>query len=210
MSASIGASIGAIGNGNAATSGANAAQAGVAVAKNDKTTEQSQSTVAEKSIATPDTVSISKQAMREAETARQTGMLQLLGINASDIDQLRQHIGKVFTEQGMDLKIKAGEQEINLLQITPEEASKLVDKDGFFGVEKTSQRLVDIAIGAAGGDVTKLEAMKKGLEQGFAAAKKAFGDWLPDISYATYDAAVKKLDEWAAGQQTPAAAERTV
>jgi hypothetical protein len=77
-------------------------------------------------------------------------------------------------------------------------------------VEKTSQRLADIAIGAAGGDVSKLDVMKKGLEQGFAEAKKAFGDWLPDISYATYDAAVKKLDDWAASQQVSAAAGQTV
>jgi hypothetical protein len=25
------------------------------------------------------------------------------------------------------------------------------------------------------------------------------GDWLPDISYATYDAVMAKLDQWATG-----------
>ena len=182
------------------SSGANAAEA-VSIRKNEKIPTKDQAD-GRKTGGADDTVSISKKAMQEAEAARRTGALRLLGVDTEGIDRLRDHITKVFSDQGMALKFKAGDQEINLQEMTPEEAQKLIGEDGYFGVEKTSQRLVDIAVNAAGGDVSKLNVMKKGLEQGFAAAKKAFGDWLPDISYATYDAAVKKLDEWAASQQT--------
>ena len=182
-----------------ATIGASASQA-APVSKNEETPAKGQAGT-NRAANAGHTVSISKEAMQKAETARQSGVLQLLGIDSKDIDQLRDRIAQVFSDQGMELKFKAGEQEINLLELTPEEAQKLIGEDGYFGVEKTSQRLADMAIGVAGGDISKLDVMKQGLAQGFAAAKKAFGDWLPDISYATYDAAVKKLDEWAAGQQ---------
>ena len=192
-----------------ASRGANATQA-APVRKNEEMLAKGQAD-GKKTTKAGDTVSISKEAMQEAEVARQAGVLQLLGVDSKNLAQLRDRITKVFTDQGMDLKFKAGDQDVDLQQLTPEEAQKLIGEDGYFGVEKTSQRLMDIAVGAAGGDVSKLDIMKKGLAQGFAEAKKAFGDWLPDISYATYDAAVKKLDEWAASQQqTPAAAEQTV
>jgi hypothetical protein len=37
----------------------------------------------------------------------------------------------------------------------------------------------------------------QGVEEGFAEAEKAFGGTLPDISYATRDAVMQKLNEWA-------------
>jgi anti-sigma28 factor (negative regulator of flagellin synthesis) len=190
------------------SSGANASQA-APVQKSEGIVAKGQAD-GKKNANAGDTVSISKKAMQEAEVARQTGALKLLGVDTDNIAQLRDQITKVFSDQGMATQFKAGDQNVDLQQLTPEEAQKLVGEDGYFGVEKTSQRLADIAIGAAGGDVSKLDVMKKGLEQGLAGAKKAFGNWLPDISYATYDAAVKKLDAWAANQQTPAAAEPTV
>ncbi len=73
----------------------------------------------------------------------------------------------------------------------------MVADDGYFGVEKTSQRIFDLAVGIAGGDPSRIEAVKSGVEKGFQEALKAFGDWLPEISYQTYDAVMEKLDEWA-------------
>ena len=40
-----------------------------------------------------------------------------------------------------------------------------------------------------------------GAPRTFTEAKKAFGDWLPQISYDTYDAVMKKLDNWVADAQ---------
>ena len=76
--------------------------------------------------------------------------------------------------------------------LTPGEAQKLVSDDGYFGVQKTSDRIFQFAIGIAGGDPSRIDAIKEGINKGFAEAKKAFGDWLPDISYQTYDAVMSK------------------
>ena len=122
--------------------------------------------------------------------------MSLQGTKGDGYDLLRGLVLNLFKEQGIDYKISTGDSEIDLSSITPEEAQELVADNGYFGVEKTSQRIFDLAIGIAGGDPARVDAVRAGVEQGFQEAKKAFGDWLPDISYATYDAVMQKLDDW--------------
>lgn len=110
---------------------------------------------------------------------------------------LRGLVTSMLKEQGIDFKVANGEQEINISTITQEEAVELIAEDGYFGVDQTSDRIVDFAIGIAGGDTSRLDAIKEGVEQGFGEALDAFGGWLPDISYDTYDAVMEKLDAWA-------------
>lgn len=55
-----------------------------------------------------------------------------------------------------------------------------------------------LAMGIAGGVTSRINAIKEGIKKGFADIKKAFGDWLPDISSKTYDKAIEKLDHWVA------------
>ncbi len=110
---------------------------------------------------------------------------------------LRGLVTNMLKEQGIDFKVATGDQEIDISSISQEEAVELISEDGYFGVEQTSDRIVDFAIGIAGGDPSRLEAIKEGVEKGFAEALDAFGGWLPDISYDTYDAVMNKLDAWA-------------
>ena len=110
---------------------------------------------------------------------------------------LRGLVTSMLKEQGIDFKVANGDQKIDISSITPEEATELIRDDGYFGVAQTSDRIVDFAIGIAGGDPSLLDAFKEGVEKGFTEALEAFGGWLPDISYDTYDAAMNKLDTWA-------------
>jgi hypothetical protein len=110
---------------------------------------------------------------------------------------LRDLVIKTFREQGVNLQISTGEQTVDLERMTPEEAQALVAEDGYFGVEKTSQRIVDFAIDAFARDPAKLEQMKAAIDQGFREAQKAFGGALPEISQQTYDAIMEKLDAFA-------------
>lgn len=111
-------------------------------------------------------------------------------------DLLRGLVRSIFETQGIDLTIPTGDGELKLDEISQEEAAGLVSEDGYFGIEQTSDRIVDFAIGVAGGDPTRIDAIKAGVEQGFNEALEAFGGWLPDISYDTYDAVMDKLDTW--------------
>jgi len=123
--------------------------------------------------------------------------MTLQGNRGDGFDLMRGLVLNMFKEQGIDYKIATGDSEIDISTITPEEAQGLVADDGYFGVDKTSQRIFDLAVGIAGGDPAKLDAVRAGVEQGFQEAFKAMGDWLPDISYKTYDAVMQKLDDWA-------------
>jgi hypothetical protein len=123
-----------------------------------------------------------------------------LSINATKgdgFDMLRGLVLNMLKEQGIDTKIANGDNEIDLSKITQEDAQKLIAKDGYFGVDQTSDRIVNFAIATAGADPSKLDAIKEGVDKGFKEALKAFGGSLPDISYDTYDAVMNKLDAWA-------------
>jgi hypothetical protein len=79
-------------------------------------------------------------------------------------------------------------------ELTPEEAQELISEDGFFGIDKTSSRVADFIIEAAGGDMEKLEAGRRGILMGFAWAEKSWGQELPDISVETTKQTLYKVD----------------
>jgi len=110
---------------------------------------------------------------------------------------LRELVVNMLKEQGIEFQAANGEQEIDISNLSQEEATELIGEDGYFGVGQTSDRIVDFAIGIAGGDPSRLAAIKEGIEKGFSEALEAFGGSLPDISYETYDAVMNKLDAWA-------------
>ena len=82
---------------------------------------------------------------------------------------------------------------------TIEKAKEDISEDGYWGVNQTSDRIVDFAIALSGGDTSKadmlLDAFKKGYEQ----ATGTWGKDLPDISSKTYDAVLDKFEQWKNG-----------
>lgn len=82
---------------------------------------------------------------------------------------------------------------------TIKKAQEDISEDGYWGVNQTSDRIVDFAIALAGGDASKadelLEAFKKGYEQ----ATGTWGKELPEISSKTYDAVEDKFQQWKDG-----------
>lgn len=132
---------------------------------------------------------------------------QSLTLSGGEVDRfsmLRSLVANLLKEQGINTKIALGDAEIDLSAVTPEDARQLIAEDGYFGVEQTSERIFQFAVGIAGGDTGRIDAIREGIDRGFAEAKKAFGDWLPDISYETYDAVMKKLDDWVTQAQAGA------
>ena len=121
----------------------------------------------------------------------------LTATKGDGFDMLRGLVLNMLKEQGIDTKIANGDSTIDLSKITKEDAQKLIAKDGYFGVDQTSDRIVNFAIATAGSDPSRLDAIKAGVDKGFQEALKAFGGSLPDISYDTYDAVMNKLDTWA-------------
>ncbi|MFO7811829.1 MAG: hypothetical protein R6V21_02585 [Pelovirga sp.] len=118
---------------------------------------------------------------------------------AEPYELLRQLVVKTLLDQGATGKVDTGSEIIDLATLTPEEAQALVADDGYFGVEQTSDRIVDFAINAFANDPGKLQQMKDAIDKGFNEAQEAFGGALPEISQKTYEAIMEKLDTFAAG-----------
>ena len=79
------------------------------------------------------------------------------------------------------------------------QAQQEISDDGYWGVEKTSDRLVAMAQALSGGDSSKADLMIEAMEKGFSQATKAWGEDLPDICQKTIDAAKEKLTNWRDG-----------
>lgn len=80
---------------------------------------------------------------------------------------------------------------------TKAQAQADIAEDGYWGVEATSDRILDFAKALTGGDPTKIEEMREAFEKGFKQATKTWGGELPDISQRTYEATMAKFDAWA-------------
>ena len=69
--------------------------------------------------------------------------------------------------------------------------------DGYWGVDQTSDRIIQFANALTGGDPDKIEEMREAFKKGYAQAEKTWGGSLPDISKRTYDAVLEKFDKMA-------------
>lgn len=141
---------------------------------------------------TEDRVSLSRSEQADATYGPQSALNV-----GSNYELLRSLVVKTLQEQNVPLQISTGNVDIDFKGMTVEEARELISEDGYFGVEQTSDRIVDFAINAFGNDPAKLDEMKKAIEKGFLDAQKAFGGTLPEISQKTYDAIMQKLDAFA-------------
>ena len=80
---------------------------------------------------------------------------------------------------------------------TRAQAQADIAEDGYWGVNQTSDRIIDFAKALTGGDPDKIEEMRSAFEKGFKKAGKTWGGDLPDISQRTYDAVMEKFDKMA-------------
>ena len=81
-------------------------------------------------------------------------------------------------------------------------AQESISEDGYWGVNKTSDRLVSMAIALSGGDTDKADEMMSAIQKGYDRATAAWGKDLPDICKDTLEATKQKMDDWKNGKTT--------
>lgn len=127
---------------------------------------------------------------------------QLKADSDNRIAQLQGIVSQMMSQQGT--KIGTADDMWKFLAsgnytVSPEvkaQAQADVADDGYWGVDKTSDRIVDFAKALSGNDPSKAEELMDAFKKGFEEATKSWGKTLPDISQRTYDAVIKKFDEW--------------
>ncbi len=89
---------------------------------------------------------------------------------------------------------------------TPEDveaAKAAIAEGGYYSVNSVATRIMDMATALAGGDSSKIEALRAAVEEGFKQAGSIYGAELPGICQDTYKEVMNRFDAW----ENPAAAE---
>jgi len=127
--------------------------------------------------------------------------------------QFRELVEKLFSQQISTADIadsiwqKFANGEFKVDQATIDQAKEDVSEDGYWGVEQTSDRIFEFAKALSGGDPDKMDDMLDAFKEGFDQATKAWGKELPEISSKTYDAVMKKFEDYKKGETEAADAE---
>ena len=119
------------------------------------------------------------------------------------VEQMLNKQGKAFTDAtNMWEMLRTGK-----LEVDPEVAKQAqadIAEDGYWGVEQTSNRLVEFAKGLAGNDAAYADELLAAMKKGFEQATGEWGDDLPDLCQRTIEAAEKKMIAWRDGTETTA------
>jgi len=84
---------------------------------------------------------------------------------------------------------------------TKAQAQADIAEDGYWGVNQTSDRILEFAKALSGNDTSKAEELINAFKKGFSEATKTWGKDLPSISQDTYDAVLQKFDQWVNGTE---------
>ena len=120
----------------------------------------------------------------------------------SRINQMQSLVETMFKKQGItigtadDMWKQLASGNFTADADTIAQAKADIADDGYWGVSQTSDRIFDFAMALSGGDGEKMEKMKAAVEKGFKLATGSWGKDLPDISNQTYDAVMKKFDDF--------------
>lgn len=130
--------------------------------------------------------------------------------------QLRSLVEKMFLQQSEKATTANGDiwkflasGEYTVDAETQAAAKEAISEDGYWGVEQTSQRILDMAMALSGGDEDKMDKMLNAFEKGFKQATEAWGKELPDISQKTYAAVHEKFANYKNEQEKAAKTEAT-
>ena len=110
------------------------------------------------------------------------------------LEQMQSLVTKMFQKQGVtignadDMWKALANGNFTADAATIAQAKEDIGENGYWGVNQTSDRLVDFAIALSGGDEEKMKKMVSAVEKGFKQATKAWGKDLPGISSDTYSA----------------------
>ncbi|MCL2171309.1 MAG: hypothetical protein FWB71_04070 [Defluviitaleaceae bacterium] len=110
-------------------------------------------------------------------------------------EAFRQMVERLLLNQANRTSVVNGQLMVEIDEATRAQAQADIAEDGFFGVEQTSQRLFDFAVAFAGDDPERLAVMRDAVLRGFAAAERAWGGNLPEISHQTLEATMNLFDQ---------------
>ncbi len=121
--------------------------------------------------------------------------------------QLKGIVEKLLLKQGGTFDVSNGlASAYRSLEVDPEtqaQAQADIAEDGYWGVEQTSDRILDFAKALAGTDSDMSEKMLEAIKEGFKQAGAAWGEDLPELCQDTMKASLQKVEDWIASLKNP-------
>jgi len=109
--------------------------------------------------------------------------------------------GDIDISINIDVSIKFGSSKVS--EEDRLKAQEMISEDGYFGVSKTTERIMDFAKALAGSNQSEqmIDLLWGAAKKGFDNVAKMFGglDKMPQISRDTLDAVNKAFEDWKAG-----------
>ncbi len=177
-----------------------------------KEAQQKETATTEKN--TADEVVYEKGDSKKKDTANQiynrdSVISKLKADQKSRAESMRSLVEKLLSKQtnkfsiaNQSLSSIFGEAAKNADPATIKKAQEDISEDGYWCVNKTSDRLVSMAIALTGGDTSKADEMMAAIQKGYDKATAAWGKELPDISKRTLEATKQKMEDWKNGKTT--------
>lgn len=154
---------------------------------------------------TSETESSSTVSNKNAGIDREAIIAQMKADIEARMNQLTSIVQEMMLGQGKSYTFATGDDSIWKFlasgDYTVTEAAKLqaqedIAEDGYWGVEQTSDRILDFAKALAGNDVSKADELFEAFKEGYSQATSSWGKDLPEISQKTYEAVEEKFEAW--------------
>ena len=146
---------------------------------------------------------------------REALIAQLKADQEARMSQLTSIVQKMMTQQGHAIGLAddmwkfLAKGDFEVSADVKAQAQADIAEDGYWGVEKTSDRILDFAKALSGGDPDKADELLEAFKEGFKQATGAWGQDLPEISQKTYKAVEEKFAAWKAESTTAEKPETT-
>ena len=118
------------------------------------------------------------------------------------MNQMNSYVQQMMNQQGVaigtadDIWSFLASGDFTVTEAAKSQAQEAISEDGYWGVEQTSQRIIDFAKALSGGDVSKADLLLDAFKKGFEEATGTWGKELPEISQNTYKAVEEKFAAW--------------
>ena len=133
---------------------------------------------------------------------REAIIAQIKAENDARVAQMQELVRKMMQGQGNalaqtdDIWSFLASGDYTVTEAAKLQAQEDISEDGYWGVEKTSERILDFAKALSGGDVSKADLLLDAFKKGYQEATGAWGKELPEISKKTYEAVEEKFAAW--------------
>ena len=193
----------------------------------EKKAEEVNTAAAEKTTGFDETAVVYEKSKKEENTVteknknygidREAIIAQLKADQEARMNQLTDIVRKMMTQQGNAIGAAddgiwkfLAKGDFTVDADTKAQAQADIAEDGYWGVEKTSERILEFAKALSGGDASKADELLNAFKKGFQQATGAWGKELPEISQNTYKAVEEKFEAWKAESQAAATAAENV